>query len=72
MKDLNYRAWTGRYANGPEAGNGTRHATEVADDLPALVPVRDSKDQHGPALIFSAAAWSSFVADVKGGQPGGR
>ncbi|MBB5933641.1 DUF397 domain-containing protein [Streptomyces zagrosensis] len=32
------------------------------------VPVRDSKDPHGPALVFDAAAWSSFVAGVKAGE----
>ncbi|MFD8330706.1 DUF397 domain-containing protein [Streptomyces lydicus] len=39
---------------------------EVADDLPALVPVRDSKDPHGAALVFPAGAWSAFVTAVKG------
>jgi hypothetical protein len=38
---------------------------EVADDFPGLVPVRDSKDPQGPALVFPAAAWAAFVADVK-------
>jgi len=38
---------------------------EIADNLPALVPVRDSKNPQGPALVFSAAAWGSFVAAVK-------
>ncbi|MGX1852596.1 DUF397 domain-containing protein [Streptomyces sp. NPDC055299] len=41
---------------------------EVADSLPALVPVRDSKDPQGPALLFKAPAWSSFVAAVKSGR----
>ncbi|ARF56781.1 DUF397 domain-containing protein [Streptomyces gilvosporeus] len=40
---------------------------EVADNHPALVPVRDSKNPHGPALVFPAAAWSSFIGTVKGG-----
>ncbi|WJY39910.1 DUF397 domain-containing protein [Streptomyces sp. P9-2B-2] len=40
---------------------------EVSDDFPALVPVRDSKAPHGPALLFDASAWSSFVTAVKGG-----
>jgi hypothetical protein len=40
---------------------------EVADGF-GVVPVRDSKDPHGPALIFPAAAWSSFVAGVKAGD----
>ncbi|WP_435603765.1 DUF397 domain-containing protein [Streptomyces sp. bgisy130] len=38
---------------------------EVADGFPALVPVRDSKAPHGPALLFGAPAWASFVTAVK-------
>lgn len=38
---------------------------EVSDDFPALVPVRDSKHPHGPALLFHASTWSSFVTAVK-------
>ncbi|MCF3146138.1 DUF397 domain-containing protein [Streptomyces platensis] len=40
---------------------------EVSHDLPALVPVRDSKNPHGPALLFNATTWASFVTAVKGG-----
>ncbi|MCF3146501.1 DUF397 domain-containing protein [Streptomyces platensis] len=44
---------------------------EVSDDFPALVPVRDSKDPHGPALLFEVSAWASFVSAVKcGALPG--
>ncbi|MFW6693887.1 DUF397 domain-containing protein [Streptomyces sp. MAR4 CNX-425] len=48
----------------------TTHAEciEVSDDHPALVPVRDSKDPDGSALIFEAAAWSAFVSAVKSGE----
>ncbi|MEU1225413.1 DUF397 domain-containing protein [Streptomyces sp. NPDC005828] len=42
---------------------------EVADHLPH-VPVRDSKNPTGPALVFGAGAWSSFVAGVKDGRIG--
>ncbi|MFE5215129.1 MULTISPECIES: DUF397 domain-containing protein [unclassified Streptomyces] len=38
---------------------------EVADDFGAVVPVRDSKVPHGPALVFPADGWSFFVAAVK-------
>lgn len=41
---------------------------EVLDHHPAGVPVRDSKAPHGPALLFSATGWSSFVAAVKHGD----
>ncbi|MGG2466005.1 DUF397 domain-containing protein [Streptomyces sp. RGM 3693] len=38
---------------------------EVADNVPALIPVRDSKTPHAPALTFEVAAWGAFVAAVK-------
>ncbi|USA01992.1 DUF397 domain-containing protein [Streptomyces lydicamycinicus] len=41
---------------------------EVAGNVPGAVPVRDSKDPHGPALTFSVNGWSSFVAAVKDGE----
>ncbi|MEU3754496.1 DUF397 domain-containing protein [Streptomyces olivoreticuli] len=37
---------------------------EVADDLPGVVPVRDSKNPTGPALAIPSGAWSSFIAAV--------
>ncbi|KOG42716.1 DUF397 domain-containing protein [Streptomyces decoyicus] len=54
------------YTNG-DGGN----CVEVVDDLPGIVPVRDSKDPHGPAIVFPATAWSAFVTAVKDtGLPG--
>ncbi|MGW8975064.1 DUF397 domain-containing protein [Streptomyces platensis] len=41
------------------------YCVEVADDFSGIIPVRDSKDPHGPAIVFPAAAWSSFVTAVK-------
>ncbi|GAA2984961.1 DUF397 domain-containing protein [Streptomyces lactacystinicus] len=41
---------------------------EVAVGLPGAVPVRDSKEPDGPALLFAAEAWSSFLAGIKGGE----
>ncbi|GGN60628.1 hypothetical protein GCM10012285_58850 [Streptomyces kronopolitis] len=59
--DLSTAAWRkSSYSNG-DGGD----CVEVADDLPGIVPIRDSKDPHGPALIFPVAAWSSFVSAVK-------
>ncbi|MFE4977988.1 DUF397 domain-containing protein [Kitasatospora sp. NPDC056651] len=43
---------------------------EVASDLPGLMPVRDSKDPDGPALIFRDEAWRSFVVAVRSGEFG--
>ncbi|MER8102797.1 DUF397 domain-containing protein [Kitasatospora sp. NPDC094016] len=44
---------------------------EVAHGSLELMPVRDSKDPHGPALVFPAEAWASFVAAVRSGEFGG-
>jgi len=34
---------------------------EVAQNLPGMVAVRDSKDPNGLALIFTADEWRSFL-----------
>ena len=36
---------------------------------PGRLAVRDSKDPQGPALLFTAAAWTDFVQAVSG-EPG--
>ncbi|GAB7188842.1 DUF397 domain-containing protein [Kitasatospora sp. Ki12] len=41
---------------------------EMASGATGVVPVRGSKDPHGPVLLFPADAWSSFLAGVKGGE----
>ncbi|WP_310728024.1 DUF397 domain-containing protein [Streptomyces sp. N2A] len=40
---------------------------EVADNIPGLVPVRDSKNPGGPAICIGEAAWAAFVGMVKDG-----
>ncbi|MEW9519352.1 DUF397 domain-containing protein [Streptomyces tubercidicus] len=62
--ELSNVTWRKSSYSNPDGGN----CVEVADGFPAAVPVRDSKTPHGPALLFEAAAWSSFVNAVKGGQ----
>lgn len=37
------------------------NCVETARLAPDLLAVRDSKDQHGPALLFAPAAWTQFV-----------
>ncbi|KKJ95839.1 DUF397 domain-containing protein [Micromonospora sp. HK10] len=37
---------------------------EVADNLPGVVGVRDSKDPAGPVLTFAPRAWRAFVAQL--------
>ncbi|MEU6483506.1 DUF397 domain-containing protein [Streptomyces sp. NPDC046887] len=38
----------------------------MADNVPGLVPVRDSKVTEGPVLLLAATAWAPFVSAVKG------
>jgi hypothetical protein len=54
--------WSKSSYSGGEGGN----CLEVALGHHPLVPVRDSKAPHGPALAFGTDAWSVFVAAVKG------
>ncbi|MEV8636490.1 DUF397 domain-containing protein [Streptosporangium sp. NPDC051023] len=49
------------------SGSGN-DCVEVATNLPGLVAVRDSKDPSGPALAFSPAAWSDFLAGIRRGD----
>ncbi|MGI5213778.1 DUF397 domain-containing protein [Plantactinospora sp. CA-290183] len=37
---------------------------EVADNLPGLVAVRDSKDPTGPTLTFGPTAWRGFLSGL--------
>jgi hypothetical protein len=31
------------------------------------IRVRDSKDPQGPVMVFTAAAWGAFLAEVRAG-----
>ncbi|MQY13045.1 hypothetical protein SRB5_31850 [Streptomyces sp. RB5] len=64
--DLSRAVWRkSSYSNGTGGS-----CVEVADGYPGVLPVRDSKDPEGPALVFRAEAWTAFVADVKEGRFG--
>ncbi|MGW6982740.1 DUF397 domain-containing protein [Streptomyces sp. NPDC054932] len=61
--DVNGLSWRkSSYSNG-DGGS----CVEVSDDLPGLVPVRDSKlaGDAGPVLVFGAATWVSFIRAVQ-------
>lgn len=62
--DLSIAAWRkSSYSNG-EGGS----CLEVADGFAGVMPVRDSKAPEGPALVFPADGWRSFVAAVRSGE----
>ncbi|WP_329255660.1 DUF397 domain-containing protein [Streptomyces canus] len=37
----------------------------MADNIPGLVPVRDSKTPTGPTLLLPAIAWTPFITALK-------
>ncbi|MGC3858687.1 DUF397 domain-containing protein [Micromonospora chersina] len=41
------------------------NCVEVADNLPGVVLVRDSKDPSGPTLAFTPDAWRSLVTSLR-------
>ena len=41
---------------------------EVADNLPGVVAVRDSKHPTGPVLVFSPEEWTAFIKGAKDGD----
>jgi uncharacterized protein DUF397 len=45
-------------------GNGGA-CVEVADNLPGVIAVRDSKDPDGPALIVSRDEWATFITRLQ-------
>ncbi|MEU8668147.1 DUF397 domain-containing protein [Streptomyces anulatus] len=49
------------------SGGNQGECLEVARSH-AAVPVRDSKAADGPAVVFSADGWSSFVTALKSGH----
>ncbi|MFI2028147.1 DUF397 domain-containing protein [Streptomyces buecherae] len=50
------------------SGGSNGECLEVSAVYPGAVPVRDSKDPQGPALVFDTAAWSAFVGAVRDGE----
>ncbi|SBT49391.1 DUF397 domain-containing protein [Micromonospora narathiwatensis] len=58
--DLSGAQWRKSSRSSGQGGN----CVEVADNLPGVVAVRDSKDPGGPVLVFGPGAWRAFVARV--------
>ncbi|MFG1917475.1 DUF397 domain-containing protein [Micromonospora sp. NPDC048898] len=44
------------------SGDNGGACVEVADNMPGVILVRDTKDRDGGTLAFSPAAWRGFVA----------
>ncbi|MFE6050564.1 DUF397 domain-containing protein [Kitasatospora sp. NPDC056446] len=64
--DLTDASWRKSSYSGANGGQ----CIEVADGFTDVLPVRDSKNPSGPALVFSPAAWQSFVTAARTGEFG--
>ncbi|MEU4712083.1 DUF397 domain-containing protein [Micromonospora purpureochromogenes] len=61
MTDLTGAVWRKSTRSGDNGGA----CVEVADNLPGIVAVRDSKDPMGPVLTFTLTAWTAFTTATK-------
>lgn len=59
--DLNSAAW--RKSTYSDGGGGD--CLEFADNTPGIVPVRDSKNPTGPALLLAPSAWAAFIGGIR-------
>ncbi|MFF9040996.1 DUF397 domain-containing protein [Streptomyces sp. NPDC014892] len=62
--DLSTVTWHKSSYSGNAEGSA---CVEVADGVPGLTPVRDSKTPLAPALLFTSNTWGAFVTAVKRG-----
>lgn len=49
----------------PTRSQANGNCVEVADGFRSVVPVRDSKDPDGAALVFPAEEWTAFISSLK-------
>ncbi|MET8382708.1 DUF397 domain-containing protein [Streptosporangium canum] len=61
--DLSAAVWRKSSRSSDNGGQ----CVEVADNLPGVVGIRDSRDPDGPKLLFTPAEWRSFIGGVKSG-----
>jgi hypothetical protein len=54
-----------RWRKSSYSGNTGGDCVEVADGFPGVVPVRDSKNPTGPALLVRLDAWRVFVDGLR-------
>ncbi|MEV0152243.1 DUF397 domain-containing protein [Micromonospora sp. NPDC050686] len=52
---------TPRWRKSTKSGGNGGSCVEVADNLPGVVLVRDTKDREGGTLHLTPSSWQSFV-----------
>ncbi|NUP19059.1 MAG: DUF397 domain-containing protein [Streptomyces sp.] len=60
--DLSSARWRKSSYSG---GDGGEACVEVADGVPGVVPVRDSKVPVGDVLVIGAEAWGAFISATR-------
>ncbi|MGV9341782.1 DUF397 domain-containing protein [Streptomyces sp. NPDC003688] len=45
-------------------GSGGEDCVEVADGVPGVIPVRDSKVHNGAVVVIGTPAWTHFINAV--------
>jgi hypothetical protein len=63
MDDLTRARWRKSTRSGTSG-----ECVEVADNLPGVVAVRDSRDPDGPVLTFDPAEWRAFIDGARDGE----
>lgn len=61
--DLSGAVWVKSRRSSAQGNN----CVEVAQNLPAVVAVRDSKNPDGPALILNRQRWQALTRQIKNG-----
>jgi Domain of unknown function (DUF397) len=64
--DLSHAEWVKSSYSSGDGGQCVEFAPGIAATA-GVVPVRDSKNPAGPALVFSVDAWDSFTTAVRSG-----
>ncbi|MPY61751.1 DUF397 domain-containing protein [Streptomyces spongiae] len=62
--DMTFATWRKSSYSNQDGGE----CVEVSDDFATVVPVRDSKNPHGPVITFAQDGWASFVTAVRCGE----
>ncbi|MFE6685559.1 DUF397 domain-containing protein [Streptomyces sp. NPDC057743] len=56
---------TARWRKSSYSNTNGGSCVEIADHFPGMVPIRDSKNPDGPALVIPTDAWTAFIQTLK-------
>ncbi|MFB9678839.1 DUF397 domain-containing protein [Streptosporangium vulgare] len=68
--DLNRELAEATWTKSTRSASNGGECVEVAGLSGGRRAVRDSKDTTGPALVFTATEWTTFINGVKNGEFG--